>query len=319
MLLLGGAALFEIARGRRERLRETPWRVASWTAPALAAPLIAYTAFVLVADAVRTPTWTLTRQNVETLQGDLRCGLADDTVVATTSTMRPLARLGDGAVTADIPPWAPSPPLAGGQRFFLGLVDGRPSAGTPWFEAPEGENVGVFIAGMPGSPAVLDVEWGRREDGRTERIGGGAVEGLSIPEEIGLTPWRFFPSRELSPRPAGANALRFTLRSATPVPATVVVTAPVAYANERLVDRLETTGTRTLVPPHLLTYVPCADLPELRDGIVEVPDQIVWTASELLPDLQPRSDAVQRRPRRLPPPEAAADRLRDSPGGHRAL
>ena len=42
-----------------------------------------------------------------------------------------------------------------------------------------------------------------------------------------------------------------------------------------LSQRLDDEGSRSLVLPSLVTYFPCIRLPELRDGVVEVPDHIV--------------------------------------------
>ena len=87
LLLLAGALLTARLRGRPRS--ETPWRVAVDRA-GLAVPLMAFTATVLDADAVKTDGWTLTRQNLGTLRGDLGCGLADDVHIADRSTLRAL-------------------------------------------------------------------------------------------------------------------------------------------------------------------------------------------------------------------------------------
>src|SRR3970282_1168167 len=62
LLLLGAAGFVALARNRRDRLRDVPWRVASWTAGALAIPVIAFTAGVLVLDTAKTDSWTLARR-----------------------------------------------------------------------------------------------------------------------------------------------------------------------------------------------------------------------------------------------------------------
>jgi hypothetical protein len=285
VVLLAGAGLYELVRRGRGRLYEVPWRVASWTALALAAPLIAYTAVVLVDDAVRTPSWTLTRQNLESLRGDDRCGLAADAVVAANATMRPLPTLGSASVR-EVPPWVARAPLAGLTRHFLGIADGRTIAETPWFDARGRRPIGVFIFGLAGPPSSLDLEWGRIESGQVESLGVAQVESLLIPEErIDFVPWRFFPAKELPPRPAGADAVRLALRTSVPTNQTITVTAPVEYANQTLRDRIEQPAARTVVQPHLYPYVPCAQQPELRDGVLEAPNQIIGQRSTFFPTL----------------------------------
>ena len=52
---------------------------------------------------------------------------------------------------------------------------------------------------------------------------------------------------------------------------------------EPLAARLERNGSATLILPPLVTYFPCARLPELRDGAVEVPDTLVSHPNQLSP------------------------------------
>ena len=52
---------------------------------------------------------------------------------------------------------------------------------------------------------------------------------------------------------------------------------------EPLAARLDRDGSATLILPPLVTYFPCARLPELRDGVVEVPDTLVSHPNELSP------------------------------------
>ena len=113
-LLLPGA-LWLAARSATERDS-----VASCRGPRrFAVPLMAFTATVLVADAIKTDGWTLTRQNLGTLRGDLGCGLADDVHVADRSTLRALPVAASGV--------EPSASLAS-------LTDARRSSSTRWDE-----------------------------------------------------------------------------------------------------------------------------------------------------------------------------------------
>ena len=69
-----------------------PWRVAFWSAPIMVAPMIAFTAIVLVADSAKSSSWTLARQNVDIVRAVETCGLADDARVRD-SPSRPAAHL----------------------------------------------------------------------------------------------------------------------------------------------------------------------------------------------------------------------------------
>jgi hypothetical protein len=279
VVLLAAALLLALAWGRH-RPYEAPWRAASWAVPAIAFPLLAFTAGVLVADAAKTDAWGLTRQNLDALAGDLECGLADGTVVASTASMRPLRALGTPAATVP-PPWAPSPPVGGVPVLFLDVVDGRLDAPTPWFRGRSQGQVGVFVSGTPTPPARLDLEWGRARGDGIETLSREPVSALTLPEEV--VPWRFFPAGELPARPAGANAVRLRLSTDSPTPATLVVSGPVAYENESLGPRLADGSARTLVPPHFLLYVPCVEQPRLVDGAVEVPDRVVGARESFFP------------------------------------
>ena len=83
MLIL---AWVSIVGGRRrartpQRFYSGPWRVAFWSAPIIVAPMIAFTAIILVADSAKTGSWTLARQNLDSFRGAETCGLASDALV----------------------------------------------------------------------------------------------------------------------------------------------------------------------------------------------------------------------------------------------
>ena len=276
LILLAVAAFVELARDRRDRLRDVPWRVASWTAPALAMPVIAFTAAVLVADALKTDSWTVTRQNIETLSGDLRCGLADEALVPSVRSMRSLTALG-ARDREETPAWVPPAPVKGLQRFALGPISGG-SASSPWFDLSGGQPVGVFVAGSHELTEGLSVDWGRRDQGRIATLGTGRLRPeANVIREVqpDLVTWRFLSAQEL-PRPEdGARAVRFSLRGRVSPGSALAVTAPVTYASEPLVQRLTGTTDSSLVIPNMLMYLPCAGQPRLDDGVVETPRQIV--------------------------------------------
>jgi hypothetical protein len=77
LLLMFGLALGELLRGRSTYPWLIPWRVSSWTALTVAVPLIAFTYAVLLADSVKTSSWTLARQNLASFTDSQRCGLSD--------------------------------------------------------------------------------------------------------------------------------------------------------------------------------------------------------------------------------------------------
>ncbi len=281
VLLLGALALVELARRRRLReLHDVPWRAALLTVPLLTIPLIAFTTGVLVADTAKTSSWTLLRQNADALRGDSGCGLGDGSLVPTRASMRPLAAV--GTTVPEPASWLPPPPLQGLPRFELAPKDSRRPARSPWFRLPSGDRVGFFIVGVPSFDEAIELEWGR--------AGGAGVTPLAVapvasdlvsdarPE---LRYWRFHADGSLPPAPAGANAVRFSVRTGGPSGAGIGFTAPVTYTDETLASMLER-EVPPLVLPNLLTYVPCVELPVLR-GIASVPTSILATRDSMWP------------------------------------
>ncbi len=284
-LMLLGAALSEVARRRHEHLREVPWRVASWTVPLLALPLVAFTVGVLVVDAGKTGSWTLTNQNIAALRGDSGCGFADDLVALQPSSTRPLQRIEATASSAPPPAWVPPPPGAGLPRFALGPVTSGYDR-SPWFELPSGSRVGVFMAGAIAPRTKLAFEWGRIRKSRVESLASAelaAAPALEVRADI--VAWRFLALSEDSVPPRRASAVRIAIRGTGTFGNAVAVTAPVTYATEGLVQTLERAGSRQLVIPYISPYFPCAQQPRLQDGIVEVPSEIVAFGTSLQPIL----------------------------------
>ena len=272
VFVLAVAVVTALARGRRETLPRVPWRVASWTAPLLAVPLLIFTVGILVADAAKAESWTLTRQNLSTLAGDPACGLAEDLHVPVPDSARSLAQVGADR-GGSVPSWLPAPPVAGLSRFALGPA-GRGSASAPWFELPANGRVGVFVAGAPGIGDTLRVQWGRRTGSDVEVLRDDAVVGLTGPL-TGNSQWQFLPATELPSREPDATVVRTTLVSDTAPGAAIAVTAPVVYASEKLADKLNRDEPRTLVLPNLVTYFPCVRLPRLGDGVFEIPRYVL--------------------------------------------
>jgi hypothetical protein len=256
----------------RGQAREIPYRVAALSVPILTVPLLLFTLSVLVLDASKTKSWTLARQNLGSIRGDGGCGIADDLIVPVRISMQPISRSSNAP--SNEPRWLPPAPIDGIDRFALGPT-GSEYVETPWFALPPEAPVGLFVSGKPGTSDVVELEWGRPHGKLTELLRSSRIP-VGFAHETGSSiPWRFVSARELPARPRAATLARVRIRSDSAEPATVGITAPVTYETSKLSAELGIAGSRPLVMPSLLTYFPCADLPQMRDGIVEAPTHIV--------------------------------------------
>jgi hypothetical protein len=282
LVLLVVLVAVELGRRRGRNAREVPWRVAALTAPILAIPLIAFTVCVLVADAAKTNAWTLARQNLKTLVGDPRCGLANNSFVAAPASMRALPTIARGAVVADSDSLPPAP-AEGLSRFTLGPPAARSvPARSPWFSLRE-EPFGFFLGGIPGPSDTLELEWGRAAAGSVETLDVDEISAdFQSDAEPELVPWRFYPAGSLPSPPREADAVRFLLHSDVAPGSTVALTPPVTYRNRRLAEVLESGGP-PLVIPNLVMYVPCARQPRLSSGVAEVPGLILGLRHSIWP------------------------------------
>ena len=279
LVLMIGASIVGIAR-RDPRPWRVPWRVAPWTAVVVLVPLFVFTLGVLMADAIKTPSWTLTRQNLEQLSGGGGCGMADDYAVALPESAQPLRRLaGDGAHTT--PNWVPRPPSNRLSRFALSPSVGG-SGQSPWFRVPTGKQVGIYVAGVPSSSDSLKIVWGSsgRRGVHTLAAGELDVPGAPVAEsnvkiaELGNAPWRLFSAPELPTAPSAANALKITFVSRALPGSAVAVTTPVQYTSAPLASLIGRTASALVMPP-LVMYMPCAREPALKRGVASVPRYIV--------------------------------------------
>ena len=275
LLLLYAVVSIALVRSDREILRSAPWRVASWTSLALAGPLIAFTILVLVADATTTPSWTLARQNVETLADRSGCGLADYAEIPRQRSMQPLASLESRTRASSRGPRMPSAPIYGLRRFALGPV-GSDVGHSPWFAyRPPGE-IGLFVTPIPKQIGRLEVEWGRARNGRVRSLSTRNVWTYLGPEvRRRLVGWRFLTASELPAPDREANAIRVIVRGDALSGVPTLVTAPVTYSNDRLVGRFTRANKPSLVLANVVMYFPCVHQPRLHAGIVDVPSQIV--------------------------------------------
>ena len=159
VVVLGCTLLLGVARGARSVTARAPWRVAAWTIPMFAAPLILFTVAVLARDLQRTDGWTLTRQNLDSLVGRSDCGLADDVVASLPGSARALSMV--GGPLPPTPSWVPPAPVDGLRRFALSSS----TPNTPWFRLPADGRFGLFVAGATVPGDQLALQWGR-QDGR---------------------------------------------------------------------------------------------------------------------------------------------------------
>jgi hypothetical protein len=250
--------------GRDRRTGRAAWRTAIWSAPLVAVPLLVFTIAMFAADAAKTDSWTLPRQNLQSMGGELRCGFADDTFAPRLTSMHSVAP--DGALPTGLAAGAaaaPQTPVRNVRRFLLGPAAPR----SGWYARTPGP-VGVFVSGAPGTP--IELEWGRRTGNRIRPVARHGLDALPADDaRPDLVYWRFVPLDSLPQAPAGAEAIRLHLAGGGPV----AVTAPVRYESTRLRDLLEVRSP-SLALPNLLTYVPCVQQPRLG-GVAEPPKAIL--------------------------------------------
>jgi hypothetical protein len=281
VLLLILLALVEVARRREGGLYRVPSRAVAWMVPVIAIPLISFTVAVLIGDTVKTSTWTLARQNLDSLRGRLHCGVGDSEVVAARGSMRPVPTIGSRALPLP-DSWLPPAPARGVQGFALAPPSrGRPSR-SPWFEMPASRQLGFFLAGSPSQSESLELEWGRRNGGNVVPIGADNVAGDAADDaRPDLAYWRFQAAGDLPDPPARATSVRFALSTKGIPGGPVGLTSPVTYENESLATLLERESP-SLPLPNLLMYVPCVDLP--RVGVVaQTPGSILAFRDSMWP------------------------------------
>jgi hypothetical protein len=279
LVVLACFALLARFRSRRPSVLEGAWQAAAWTVPVLAVPLVAFTLGIFAADTAKTASWTLGRQNLETLTGDLGCGLADDAVVPALHSMRGLSALG----ATSLPPvagWVPAAPVRNLDRFTLGAPTDRSTAArSPWFRLPDSGLVGFFVAGTPQSPAAFELQWGRARGARITQLGRAEVNGgfadAALPDR---TDWRFYAAGDLPVSPSRANVVRLATATSG---ADIAVTRPVGYRDEPLAALIRR-NQPTLALPNLRTYVPCVAQPRVR-GTADVPGAIIGFSDSLWP------------------------------------
>jgi hypothetical protein len=270
-----------LLKRRGDSPSDAPWRVASFTAPMLLLPIIIFTTVVLVADAARAD-WTLARQNLGSLRGSVGCGLADQILILEPTSVAPLSSL-NKTTQPTVPSWVPPSPEPNLARFPL-RVDRDGSAKSPWFDARGRERVGLYVSGYRSPHDRLDVEWGSLRANRVRDVRSSEWSVDAVTQTAGVTPWLFVPADALPPRPQGADVVRVRFRGDAGSGSTVSVTAPVEYRNQQLSDALRQAHGPALISPAFRTYIPCARLPSLGDGLAQPPRYIVSPDGVWLPD-----------------------------------
>jgi hypothetical protein len=263
-----------LVRGRTAAWR-VPWRLVPWLVPAVVLPLVAWTIGMLVADAVKTPAWTLTRQNVESFAGRQGCGLADDTIVAAPESIRTLTPL-PGTSPAPPPRWLQDIRTPNPLRFGLFTGNSETRLALPWFPAPTDERVGFYVfSGLQGGDGVV-TRWG---DTNSRPVRTGPWTETHLPDLDNAHPevvrWGFVPQGAMPVRPARANAAQLALESQARPPHALAATGAVTYRATTLASLFRESGARPLVWPNLLLYMPCTHLPRLAGGLAEVPTMVV--------------------------------------------
>src|SRR5207249_927448 len=187
------------------------WRVAPWSIPLVAVPLVVFTMGVLSADAAKTDSWTLATQNLDALRGDQGCGLADDLVAAAPTSTHPLPQLRRKRDAAPVPGWVPAAPARSLPRFALGPVTSG-SAKTPWFSARPNRSLGVFVAGPAGPETKLAIEFARLNGRRAQLVASESLGANTSPQTAqDVATWRFFAAAASSSGGRRADAVRVAL------------------------------------------------------------------------------------------------------------
>jgi hypothetical protein len=284
LLALLAAYLVGLARGRSKSVVLAARQVAPWSLPLVALPLIVFTLGVLGADAVKTDSWTLTRQNLQALRGDPGCGLAGSLAAGTPASMHPLSPLRASESGGHLARWVPAAPVASLPRLTLGPVASG-DARSPWFAARPGRPIGVFAAGPGGAKSTLALEFARVRGGRarvvdSEPLPVGVTETADGASSEDVTTWRFLSPDSNSPR---ANAVRVVLRGQGTLGNAVAVTTPVTYQTDLLTRALDQAGTPVLTNPYVQMFFPCLRQPRLRGGTVAVPAALVAPSASLDP------------------------------------
>jgi hypothetical protein len=299
--LITGLVVVGRARGRRATLRqqaEASLTALGAGALAMSGALIAgVTLGLFVVDGFRAPSWTLAKQNVDTVGGST-CGFADDLSVIDPARGRALpvddAANPNAAVDALPPAATIGPPLAfapdgvdPGVRPVLGLeshwgsrIGNDASRGTfvsPWFNLDqsivgagnERERIVMFLAGRINADNTrLFVQLGRKNGSDIENVG---VE--ELPPQGDNPQWRPVVLDALVPVSPEATRMRLIgVDAAEDSGGWLAFSSPRVVRAEPMTRLLEAPEHRALISPWMSPYFPCANQPRVGPGVSEPPD-----------------------------------------------
>jgi hypothetical protein len=267
--LVIAAYLLAIVRRQRVPLAQPAGRIGAWTPALLAVPIIGFTVAILAADAARTADWTLARQNLAVLGADPGCGLGDDVLLPRKASMRPVRE--SAATRQVVPAWMPTSPVRGVDRYPLGPTKAR-SSFSPWLHVPSTRRFGLFVSGVDTATEAFRLQWARLHERRAVLLD--TVRILLAPPPQAAEPWTFVTLGTQRAEHPHANAVRIVASTPTSPLSAIAVTSLVSYQNQTLAADLMHTSPE-YVQPNLLTYLPCAHLPALQDGVADVPHTIV--------------------------------------------
>jgi Mycobacterial cell wall arabinan synthesis protein/EmbC C-terminal domain/Arabinosyltransferase concanavalin like domain len=276
-----------------------------------AALVAAVTLALFVVDGFRAPSWSLAKQNVDTVAGST-CGLADDLTVIDPGRGRALPVDGAASTSAAVgalplaaalrpplqfapdgvdPATSPVPGLGSqwGSRVTSGADQGTFVSG--WFELDRsvvgaGEDQGrltLFAAGRINTDDMrLFVQFGRTNG---TDVGNVAVE--EVPAQEDDPHWRPVLLDALVPVPRDVDRMRLIgVDGAGDRGGWLAFSEPRVVRPEPLTPLLDTSGQRALVAPWLRPYFPCVTQPRVEPGVSEPPDVVL---GDVLTDAYPES------------------------------
>jgi hypothetical protein len=273
LVLAGVIAIAFLRDGLAGALR-SPWSMVPWLVPLVVLPLVVFNVVMLAVDAVKTPAWTLAAQNVDSLQGNEGCGLADDTRVAAPWSLQPLRPLGRDTANTE-PHWlsAANPPSH--PVFSLLGPSNATRLTLPWYQAPGNGRVGFYVLGTNDVDDHVLARWASGP----QSVLAGAWSDIDLTHidafQSETIQWTFIPEGLLPAHTSGQSAVQLGLDSQALPPHALASTGAVSYESTSLSTLFRLQGARPLIWPNLLLYMPCARQPRLDKGVVEVPTVLV--------------------------------------------
>jgi hypothetical protein len=273
-LVFAGFVLLAWVRHGRAGAWKSPWSMVPWLVPLVVLPLVVLNIAMLAADAVKTPAWTLAAQNVDSLQGNEGCGLADDTRVAAPWSFQPLRPLGRNGASTE-PHWLSAADPPSRPVFSLLGQDNATHLTLPWYRVPGNRRVGFYVLGTNDADDHVLARWGSGP----QTVSSSAWSGIDLTHfdafQTETIQWEFVPLGLLPAHTSGQDAVQLSLETQARPPHALAATGAVSYESTKLSTLLRLQGARPLIWPNLLLYMPCARQPRLDKGVVDVPTLLV--------------------------------------------